>query len=73
MAQEIDKRYLKLVGQKVNKVRKEKNFSFGKLALASYMEKSNLVKFATTGSNITLGTLNKIAKALEVDPKDLLP
>jgi len=73
MAQEIDKRYLKLVGQKVNKVRKEKNFSFRKLAIESYMEKSNLVKLATTGSNITLGTLNKIAKALEVDPKDLLP
>ncbi len=73
MAQEIDKRYLKLVGQKVNKIRKEKNISFGKLALDAYMEKSGLVKLVTKGSNITIGTLNKIAKALDVNPKDLLP
>lgn len=68
-----DKQFLKLIGQKVNKIRKEKKISFQELSFRTDIEKSNLVKLTTQGSNITLTTLNKIARGLEVSAKELLP
>ena len=73
MALVKDKKLQKQVGQKINKIRKEKNISFGELALRAEMEKPNLVKLTTEGTNITITTLYKIAKALGVSAKELLP
>lgn len=61
-----NKKFLKAIGQNVNRIRKEKNISFQELSFRTNTEKSNLVKLTTQGSNITLTTLNKIAKGLEV-------
>ncbi len=66
------KKFLKALGQKINKIRKEKKLSFRELAYRADMEKANLVKLTTQGSNITMTTLCKIAEGLEVSLKDLL-
>jgi DNA-binding Xre family transcriptional regulator len=68
-----DKKFLKAIGQRVNKIRKEKKMSFQELSFRTDIEKSNLVKLTTQGSNITVSTLNKIAQGLEVSAKELLP
>ena len=65
-----NKKFLKAIGQNVNRIRKEQNVSFQELAFRTNIEKSNLVKLTTQGSNITLVTLNKIAKGLEVPITD---
>lgn len=54
------------IGQNVNRIGKEKNISFQELSFRTNTEKSNLVKLTTQGSNMTLTTLNKIAKGLDV-------
>lgn len=61
-----DKKFLKSLGQNINRVRKEKKISFQELSFRTNIEKSNLVKLTTKGSNITVSTLNKISKGLEV-------
>ncbi len=63
-------RFLKALGQKVDKIRKEKKLSFGELAFRAEMEKANVVRL-TKGANVTSLTLHKIANALGVSVKDL--
>ncbi|MDX2172980.1 MAG: helix-turn-helix transcriptional regulator [Bacteroidota bacterium] len=66
MSEAENKKFLKTLGQNINRVRKEKNISFQELSYRTNIEKSNLVKLTTKGSNITVSTLNKISKGLEV-------
>ena len=65
-------KFLKAVGRNVDKKRKEQKLSFAELALRCDMEKSNLVKLTSQGKNITLVSLFKIAKGLEVPVSELL-
>lgn len=65
-------KFLKAVGKNVDKKRKEQKLSFSELALRCDMEKSNLVKLTSQGKNITLASLFKIAKGLDVAVNDLL-
>ncbi len=65
-------KFLKAVGRNVDKKRKEQKLSFAELALRCDMEKSNLVKLTSQGKNITLVSLYKIAKGLEVPVNELL-
>lgn len=65
-------KFLKAVGRNVDKKRKEQKLSFAELALRCEMEKSNLVKLTSQGKNITLVSLFKIAKGLEVQVSELL-
>lgn len=67
-----EKEFFIAIGKRVDKLRKEKGISFQELALRCNMEKATLVKIANHGSNITASTLLKIAKGLEVAPKNLL-
>lgn len=64
--------FLIALGRNIDRIRKEKNISFQELSLRSNIEKSNLVKLTSKGTNITVSTLFKIAKALEVHTADLL-
>ncbi|HET6245377.1 MAG: helix-turn-helix domain-containing protein [Bacteroidetes bacterium] len=64
--------FLTALGQNINRIRKEKGLSFQELALEADIEKSNLVKLTSHGTNITVLTLNKIACALGVEPAELL-
>jgi len=65
-------KYLKAVGRNIDKKRKEQGLSFQELALRCDIEKSNLVKLTSQGSNITLNSLFKIAKGLEIPVHELL-
>lgn len=65
-----EKKFLKAVGQKINRIRKEQNVSFQELSYRTNIEKSNLVKLTTKGSNITLTTLHKISKGLDIPIQD---
>lgn len=68
-----DKKFLKAIGQKINKIRKEKKVSFQELSYITGIEKSNIVKLTTKGSNITMTTFNRIAQGLGVSAKELFP
>jgi transcriptional regulator with XRE-family HTH domain len=65
-------KFLKAVGRNVDKKRKEQKLSFAELALRCDMEKSNLVKLTSHGKNITLVSLFKIAKGLDIQVYELL-
>jgi transcriptional regulator with XRE-family HTH domain len=58
--------FLKKLGERIDKLRQEQNLSFQDLAYKSEIDKSNLVKITTQGSNITSISLYKISKALNV-------
>ena len=65
-------KFLKSLGKVIDDIRKEKGLSFRELALRSEMEKSNLVKLTSQGRNITISTLYKISKGLEVSVLDIV-
>lgn len=65
-------KFLKAVGKNVDRKRKEQKLSFSELALRCEMEKSSLVKLTSQGKNITLVSLFKIAKGLDIPVGDLL-
>lgn len=65
-------KFLKAVGKNVDKKRREQKLSFSELALRCDMEKANLVKLTNQGKNITLVSLYKIARGLDVSVNELL-
>lgn len=65
-------KFLKAVGKNVDKKRREQKLSFSELALWCDMEKANLVKLTNQGKNITLVSLYKIARGLDVSVNELL-
>lgn len=65
-------KFLKSLGKQIDKLRKKQGLSFQELALRCEIEKSNLVKLASQGSNITVASLYKIAKGLDLPVQDLL-
>lgn len=65
-------KFLKSLGKHIDKMRKKQDLSFQELALRCEIEKSNLVKLTSQGSNITIASLYKIAKGLDVPVHELL-
>ncbi|PBQ33802.1 transcriptional regulator [Sphingobacteriaceae bacterium] len=65
-------KFLKSLGKHIDKIRKKQDLSFQELALRCDIEKSNLVKLTSQGSNITVASLYKIAKGLDVPVSELL-
>ncbi|MBI4930847.1 MAG: helix-turn-helix transcriptional regulator [Bacteroidetes bacterium] len=68
--QENDK-FLKALGKNIDRIRKEKKISFQEMSYRCDIEKSNLVKIAKHGENITANTLYKISKGLDVPLKTI--
>lgn len=64
--------FLKALGAHIDALRKMQGLSFAELALRSEIEKSNLVKLTSQGSNITVSSLHKIAKGLGLPTWKLL-
>lgn len=60
------------IGKRIVEIRKSKNLSQQDLAALCNYEKSNMSRIEYGKSNITVGTLNKIANALEVEVTELL-
>ena len=59
------------LGRRIDQLRKQKGLSFQTLANMSDFEKSNLIKLVSRGSNVTVSTLIRISKALEVKLHEL--
>jgi transcriptional regulator with XRE-family HTH domain len=55
------------VGQRICELRKEKNLSQQKLAFDANIERSHLTHIEKGEKNISLSTLDKIIKALDID------
>ena len=65
-------KFLKALGKNIDKKRKEQGLSFMELSFRTDIEKSNLVKLCNHGTNITVSSLQKIAKGLGVPVHELL-
>lgn len=72
MAPKKDQEHLKIVGGNITKLRKQKGLTIADLAYMCDMEKNNLIPIEKGRRNVTLNTLIKISKALEVELMDLL-
>lgn len=66
-----DREYLRLLGQNISNLRKKKGMRVIDLADECNMEKSNLIPIEKGRINATALTLLKIAKALDVDVREL--
>jgi transcriptional regulator with XRE-family HTH domain len=64
--------YLINIGKNITRIRKEKNLTSKELGYSCDIEKSNLIPIEKGRINVTIATLVKIAKALNVDLKDLI-
>ncbi len=65
-----DEEFLKKLGERINQLRQEQEMSFQDLAHKTGIDKGNLVKLTSTGSNITLTTLLKISRGLNTPIAD---
>lgn len=65
-----DKEYLRLIGENITKIRKQKGLTSKELGYLCDIEKSNLIPIEKGRINVTALTLIKIAKAMQVHPKD---
>lgn len=69
----INKAALTLVGAKMREIRLSKQMSIEYLANTSGMDYSQLARMETGQVNFTISYLFRVAEALGVTPKDLLP
>lgn len=69
----INKTALLRVGAKIREVRTSKDISIEKLANTSGMDYSQLARMETGQVNFTISYLFRVAEALGVTPKELLP
>lgn len=67
----VDKKSIKLLGKKVAAVRKEKELTQQALAYETGLSLSQIARIETGVINTTLNTIFIIAKALEIEPKEL--
>ena len=69
----INKPALSLVGAKMREIRLKKDMSIEYLANTSGMDYSQLARMETGQVNFTFSYLFRVAEALGVSPKELLP
>ena len=59
----------KIFSERLGKFRKEKNMTFAQLAEKSGLEESHISRLESGDRSPTLGTIGKLAVALEVEPR----
>lgn len=69
----INKSALLLIGARIREIRLAKNISIEYLANTSGMDYSQLARMETGQVNFTVSYLFRVAEALGVTPKELLP
>lgn len=67
-----DSEHLIKIGKNISRIRKEKGLTIKALGLECDIDKPNLIPIEKGRRNITILTLVKISKALEVELKDLI-
>ncbi len=60
------------IGKNINRIRKDRGYTIKELGYRCEMEKSNLIPIEKGRINITISTLLKICKALNIELKDLI-
>ena len=71
MRKGVDKKSIKLFGKRLAAVRKEKDLTQHALAFETGLTLSQIARIETGVINTSLNTIFIIAKALEVEPKEL--
>jgi len=69
----INEAALRLIGSKLREIRKGKEISIESLANTSGMDYSQLARMEGGKVNFSISYLFRVAEALGVTPKDLLP
>jgi len=72
MVSVTDKGILIQFGKRLKSLRQSKNLTLRKMALLCNVEYADIQRYETGKQNITLLSLAELAKALEVEPKELL-
>lgn len=72
MVGESDKGILIQFGKRLKFLRQSKNLTLRKMALLCNVEYADIQRYEAGKLNITLLSLAELAKALEVEPKELL-
>ncbi|WP_233276858.1 helix-turn-helix domain-containing protein [Mucilaginibacter paludis] len=72
MVSDLDKGILIQFGKRLKYLRQSKNLTYRKMALLCNVEYADIQRYETGKVNITLLSLGELAKALEVDPQELL-
>lgn len=72
MIRQSDKSNLKKLGAQIKKLREAKNLSLRELSYACDIDNSKISKIEKGHINITFTTILQLAKALEVEPSELL-
>ena len=64
--------YLLLIGKNISRIRKSKGLTIKELGYLCDIEKSNLIPIEKGRINVTIMTLVKICRALNIDLKDII-
>jgi transcriptional regulator with XRE-family HTH domain len=72
MIRQSDKNNLKKLGSQIKKLRESKKLSLRELSYACDIDNSKISKIEKGQINITFTTILQLAKALEVEPSELL-
>jgi transcriptional regulator with XRE-family HTH domain len=72
MVSDLDRGILMQFGIRLKSLRQSKNLTLRKMALLCNVEYADIQRYETGKQNITLLSLAELAKALEVEPKELL-
>jgi transcriptional regulator with XRE-family HTH domain len=72
MVSDLDKGILIQFGNRLKFLRQSKNLTLRKMSLLCNVEYADIQRYESGKQNITLLSLAELAKALEVDPKELL-
>ena len=68
-----DDDFIQQIGSKIREARKNRNVSIEALANECEVDSSQIGRMERGEVNFTISNLNKVAKALNIDPKELLP
>jgi transcriptional regulator with XRE-family HTH domain len=72
MVSDLDRGILMQFGKRLKSLRQSKNLTLRKMALLCNVEYADIQRYETGKQNITLLSLAELAKALEVEPQELL-
>jgi len=72
LIRDSDKKYLKILGANIKRLREAKGLSLRQLSYACNIDNSKISKIEKGQINITFTTLLQLANALEMHPSELL-
>jgi transcriptional regulator with XRE-family HTH domain len=72
MVSDLDKGILIQFGKRLKFLRQSKNLTLRKMSLLCNVEYADIQRYESGKQNITLLSLAELAKALEIEPKELL-